>query len=279
MATDSHIDPDEPRGLAAFGTVRWAIGFVFHNFGSLLKISITPFILSVVLTNAQKMIELFSILDMKGWGDPLFNVLILAAVAPQATAWHRFALLPDQKLYWCQFVFGMRELRFLLISLAAYVLGVAVGLATAAAMAPVPDFGVAVQILFVLLLMWILARCVMFLPAASVGAREGFVELLRMTRGIAGRIVGVYLVCAVLMTIFGLGFSALSDIAVALTVGLPGLVTVIAETLPRAFFNLLAIGVFISVLSSIYKQISMSARGGSAASTDETDETGEGGSP
>ncbi len=279
MTTATQIDPDEPRGLAALGTVRWAIGFVFHNFGSLLKISITPFIFSVFLTNAQKMVQLFDILDMKGWGDPLFNVLILAAVAPQATAWHRFALLPDQKLYWFQFVFGLRELRFLLISCAAYVLGVAVGLATAAAIAPVPDFGVAVQILFVLLLMWILARCVMFLPAASIGAQEGLLELLGMTKGIAGRIVGVYLVCGVLMTIFGYGFSALSDIAVALTVGLPGLVTVIAETLPRAFFNLLAVGVFISVLSSIYKQISNSARRGSTVTQNVAGETGDGDRP
>lgn len=255
MTNDTQRDPDEPRGLAAFGTVRWAIGFVFHNFGSFMKISVTPFVLTVILANVQKMIEIFGIADLKGWGDPLFNILILAALAPQATAWHRFALLPPKKLTWCQFVFGLRELRFLGISLLGYILSIAIGLGTAAMIAPVPDLGVAIQILSVLLLMWILARCVLFLPAASIGAGQSLTQLLRLTKGIGGRIVGVYMVGAIVMTIFGFGFAALSDIAVSLTVGLPGLVTVVAETLPRAFFNLLAVGVSISILSSVYKQI------------------------
>lgn len=255
MTTDAHIDPDEPRGLAALATVRWAIGFVFHNFGSLLKVSVTPFILTVALANAQKMIGLFGMADLKGWGDPLFNVLALAVLAPQATAWHRFALLPGQKLYWFQFSFGLREVRFLAISLVGYLLSIVVGVATAALIAPVPDLGVALQILSILLLMWIMARCVLFLPAASIGADRGLVELLRLTKGIGGRVVGVYLAGGIIMTVFGLGFSALSDVAVSLTVGLPERVTLVAETLPRAFFNLLAVGVSISILSSIYKQI------------------------
>jgi hypothetical protein len=255
VTTDAQNDPDEPQGLAMLGTVRWAIGFVFHNFGSLLKISVTPFVLSVILTNLQNMIPLFGLADLQGWGDPLFSILILAALAPQATAWHRFALLPDQRLRWCQFVFGRRELKFLLISLAGYLLTILVGLATAALIAPMPQIWMAIQILAALLVMWIMARCAMFLPAASIGSDLGFADYLRMTKGIAGRIIGVYLVAGILMTIFGYGFMALSEIAVKLTVGMPDLVPLVAETLPRAFFNLLAVGVSISILSSIYKQI------------------------
>lgn len=266
MTIDVQHDPDEPRGLAMFGTVRWAIGFVFHNFGSLLKISVTPFVITVLLANAQRTIELFGIADLKGWSEPLFTVLILAAFVPQATAWHRFALLPEQKLRWCQFVFGKRELLFFAISLAGYLLSIVVGLIAATLVAPIPAIGIAVQILSILFVIWIMARCVMFLPAASIGSQVGFRECLRMTRGLAGRIVGVYLAAAILMAIFGAGFTALSEIAVTLSIGLPDLVPVIAETLPRAFFNLLAVGVSISVLSSIYKQILVSDRARSAPS-------------
>jgi hypothetical protein len=273
LTTDLQHDPDEPRGLVMFGTVRWAFGFVFHNFGSLLKVSVTPFVITVFLANAQKMIDLFGVVDFKGWGEPLFTVLIMAALVPQATAWHRFALLPDQKLRWCQFVFGIRELLFFAISLAGYLLSIVVGLIAATLIAPIPTIGIAVQILSILFVMWIMARCVMFLPAASIGSQVGFKEHLRMTRGIAGRIVGVYLGAVILMTIFGAGFTALSEIAVRLSIGLPDLVPLIAETLPRAFFNLLAVGVSISILSSIYKQILVSEQAGSAptpqdASTD-----------
>lgn len=262
LTTDVQHDADEPRGLAMLGTVRWSIGFVFHNFGSLLKISVTPFVLTVLLTNAQKMIQLFGIADMKGWGEPLFTVLILAALVPQATAWHRFALLPEQKLRWCQFVFGKREALFFAISLAGYLVSIIVGLVAATLIAPIPDIGIAVQILSILFVMWIMARCVMFLPAASIGSSLSFREYLKMTRGLAGRIVGVYLVAVILMTIFGAGFTALSEIAVRLSIGMPDLVPVIAETLPRAFFNLLAVGVSISILSSIFKQILASEHGG-----------------
>ncbi|RVU33637.1 hypothetical protein EOI86_20990 [Hwanghaeella grinnelliae] len=274
--TDVQHDPDEPHGLAMLQTVRWSIGFVFHNFGSLLKVSVTPFILTVFLTNAQKMIELFGIADLKGWGEPLFTVLILAVLVPQATAWHRFALLPDQKLRWCQFVFGKREVWFFAISLAGYLVSVLVGLAAATLIAPIPDIGIAVQILSILFVMWIMARCVLFLPAASIGSPVGFREHLKMTRGIAGRIIGVYLVAVILMTIFGMSFTALSEIAVRLSIGLPELVPVIAETLPRAFFNLLAVGVSISILSSIYKQILASEHVSTASP--QPDAPGDGGS-
>lgn len=260
MSIETYIDPNEPRGLAAFATVRWAIGFVFHSFGSFLRISITPFILTFVLVNAQRMIELFGIVDLKGWGDPIFTVLILAALTPQATAWHRFALLPGEKLTWFQFVFGLRELHFLGISIAAYLLSIVVGVVTATLTALGPDFAVAVQIVLILVLMWLFARCVMFLPAAAIGTGDGFVQLVNMTKGIGGRIVGVYLVAAVVMTILGFGFSALSVIAVSFTAGVSEVAAVVGETLPRAFFNLLALGVSISVLSSIYKQISVSDR-------------------
>ena len=275
MTTVVQHDPDEPRGLVMFGTVRWAIGFVFHNFGSLLKISITPFVITVLLANAQKTIELFGVADLKGWGEPLFTVLIMAAFVPQATAWHRFALLPEQKLRWCQFVLGKRELLFFAFTLAGYLVSIILVLMTAALIAPIPAIGIAVQILSILFVMWIMARCVMFLPAASIGSKTGFKEHLRMTRGIAGRIVGVYLAAVILMGIFGAGFTALSEIAVRLSIGLPDLVPVIAETVPRAFFNLLAVGVSISILSSIYKQILVSEQAGVSPSLQDASTDGE----
>ncbi len=255
MSDKPRIGIEEPKGLAAFSTIRWAIAFVFQNFGSFLKVSISPFILTVLITNAFKMMQLFNVVDLGAWGDPVLTVLLLAIVSAQATAWHRFALLPGHELTWFQFVFGGREIRFLAISVAVYAFAVLLGFAAAFLIAPIPAFSVAIQILAVVLLMWVMARCVMFLPAASIGKWRGIKVLLRYTKGIAGRVVGVYFVAGVLMTIFGFGFNALSEIGVWASVGLPSWIIVVAETLPRAFFNLLAVGVSISVLSSVYKQI------------------------
>lgn len=270
MTTDAQPNPDEPHGLAMLGTVRWAFGFVFHNFGSLLKISITPFILTVVLTNAQRFIQLFGITDMQGWGDSLFAALLLAAVVPQATAWHRYALLPDQRLRWCQFVFGSRELKFFALSLVAFLGSTFFSRALVPFILLAQEFWLAPLILGSLFMLWVMARCTMFLPAASVGSSLGFGQLFRKTKGRVVRIVGIYFTAAVLMMIFGLGFASLSDIAVRLTVGLPDIVPVIAETLPRAFFNLLAVGVSISILSSIYKQILEAERSSENSSDPQT---------
>ncbi len=248
-------DQDEPVGLAIYDTVRWAIVFVFQHFGSLLKVSATPFLLSFLLTVAENALTV-AVPALHGPVLVLvFQFLLTAVLVPQATAWHRYTLLDGQRLRWFQCVVGCRELRFCGYAFLGYAGLLLSGYAGASLYRTFAEFAVATQLLLAVLGIWFLARFAAVLPAAAIGVRLSLRQAYAATRGGASKIMGIYVVTALMMTTFGMGFDALGSIAASFFSTVTPWTTIVAETAPRAFFNLLSVGVSITLLSVIFKQI------------------------
>ena len=243
-----------PKDLAVYDTVQWAIVFVFRNFGALLRVSVTPFLLSFGVAAVEASLSALAP-GLHGTVTVLFfRFLLVAVLVPQATAWHRHTLLGNEPMRWFQFRFGAREARFCGFSLLGYVGLVTTGIVGLSLHQYVAEYAMAVQVLLAVIAVWFLSRFAAVLPASALGVRLTLAESYRSTRPYATRIMGIYIVMAFIMTTIGMGFDALGSV-MASVVGATPWTTIVAETAPRAFFNLLSVGVSISLLSAIYRQI------------------------
>jgi len=255
-------DEDEPTGLDVYETVRWAIVFVFQHFGSLLKVSATPFLLSFLIVILEDTLPIF-LPGLRGPFLPLvFQFLVTAVLVPQATAWHRYTLLEGERLRWFQCVVGRRELRFCGYALLGYAGLLLSGYAGTSLYSAFADFAMVTQVLLAVIVIWFLARFAVVLPAAAIGVPLSLGKAYGATRGLASRIMGINIVTILMMTTFGLGFDALASIAASFFSGVTPWTTIVAETAPKAFFNLLSVGVSITLLSAIFKQIWAAAPSG-----------------
>lgn len=241
--------------FAVFDTVRWAIWFVFDHFGHLLKVSATPFLLLFLIAISEHAI-LVAFPAMRGPLTALvFQLLQAAVLVPQATSWHRFALLDDERLRWFQFSVGLREVRFCGYTFLGYGGLLIAGFAGVQLYRALAEFATVIQVLLAVVVIWFLARFATVLPATALGVQFSLREAYRSTRGYIPKIMGIYIVTAFIMTTFGLGFDALGAVAASFFSHVTPWTTIVAETAPRAFFNLLSVGVSISILSAIFRHV------------------------
>lgn len=191
----------------AFRILIHAFRMVFGNLGPAVRISVPVIALSLFgavmfpLDAAEAQAPADRILSAPFL---LFLVLSLIAVLWVAVAWHRFCLTEEYPGAVLPAFHGDRMLAYFGWTLLVILIGAAVsipafvliGLVTAAVQAPV--VGAMLGLVWVAVLLWILQRVSMVLPAAALGTEAAIGKSWELTKPLSGTIF----VVTVLFTLF-----------------------------------------------------------------------------
>lgn len=184
-----------------------AFRMVFGNFGPAIRISMPV----IILTLAGAVLFPFDMAEAEMHADRMFNgpffiwlLLSVIAVYWVAVAWHRFclieeypgALVPafrgDRMLAY----FGWTLLIILIAAAASIPAALLIGLVMAALQAPV--IGVALWLVWFAIILWIVQRISMVLPAAALGQAAAIGKSWEATREMSTTIFMV----TILLTLF-----------------------------------------------------------------------------
>lgn len=244
--------------LPVWRTTVEAYRFVFGDFGRFLRLAFLPIVAVAVLSVVEAQVLSGPSL-MSGVARTLvslfFSLLMVAAMVPPATAWHRAAILGEtHAVSWFSFRFLDEEKRFLFFTLGFYglgMVGVFIGILAQNLLGLTGIVNMLVMLAAFLVIAYIAARYCLVLPAAAIGAPAGLGDSARATDGNVVNIwlvfilaaLPIYVVLLPVLTVAAFPFIAMQAHTGAVIVGAIGSI----------ILYLTSTAVMVSVLSMVFK--------------------------
>ncbi|MDJ0951615.1 MAG: hypothetical protein QNJ94_22110 [Alphaproteobacteria bacterium] len=243
--------------LPIWQTVRDAYRLVFGHFGGMWKAALIPTSLYVVLLGliGYHQVATAESADADGAeANVLLLVAVLAAIVvlvPFLSQWHRVSLLgPEREPPRIRFRFGVRELRFLGHCLLLILIGCTIVLLPllALVMSGGGEFAFIVGVGLALVMLYVIARLGLMLPATAMDRRTGLVDAWTRSKGNGVRI-------AVALFLAELPWRILNTIVetIAEQTGTVGLSLLYATV--TVFTTIIGLAILASVLAVAYKTL------------------------
>ena len=222
-----------------------AFGFVFGNLPAMTLVALVPLLLTFVAQGAA----VYGLIDAEAAFVVVGAVLLLAAIVPFMTAWHRATLFGlEHEPARIGLAFGARELRYILATFLLGLMGIATvapGFALLAMGGATPAVALALVALgFVML--YLFARFALVLPALAAGLPTGAGAAWRQSEGNGVRL-------AVVLFLAELPFRLLDALLTRFAAERLGLEAQLGFDIVSVVLAFLSIGVLVSALSTAYR--------------------------